>query len=160
MQHIQNIKEIIDETIASFDGFLVDFHHVGNKLEVLADTVDGISIAECRKINKAIDHYLIENELDWGVEVGSPGLSKPFKVPGQYQKNQGREVSVKLEDGSKTEGTLISVEEDGIVIETKRKERIEGRKKKEVITEQKKYFFEADNDAEKIKETKVVISFK
>ena len=61
---------------------------------------------------------------------------------------------MKLNQGGKLEGRLIDANEEHFVIETTRKERIEGKKKKETIIEQHKLPYG------EVKETKIVISFK
>ena len=81
-------------------------------------------------------------------------MDKGLRVLAQYQKNVGREVVVKLHEGGKVEGTMIAATAKDITIQTTRKERIEGRKKKETIIED--FVFTMD----KVKETKIVISFK
>ena len=58
------------------------------------------------------------------------------------------------QDGTKTEGKLVEVNENQIVLENSRMERPEAKKKKELIVEQHVFPFE------QIKETKIIISFK
>ena len=109
MDHLDKVKEIINHEADEMSAFVVEVSLYGNKLDVQVDTLKGITIKECRTINRAIDNYLIENELDWGVEVGSPGLSKEFKVFQQYDKNKGREIEVVTVDGERYKGTLAVV---------------------------------------------------
>ena len=49
-----------------------------------------------------------------------PGLDEPLKLHRQYRKNIGRQVELVLQDGSKIEGRLLEVSEDGIIIEETR----------------------------------------
>ena len=72
----------------------------------------------------------------------------------QYTKNIGREVKVVYTDHGSLEGVLKAVDEEKIVIETSKKQKIEGKKKKEVVVETTEIPFD------KIKETKIIISFK
>jgi ribosome maturation factor RimP len=96
---------------------------------------------------------LDREDVDFELQVTSPGLDKPFKVVQQYQKNIGKAVKSKTEGGN-IEGILKSVADEGIVIETERKERLEGKKKKIKVVEDVTLAFSD------IIETKVVISFK
>lgn len=160
MEHIENVKEIVNQTIEELNAFLVDFSLNGNKLRVQVDTLKGISIQECRKINKAIDAYLIEEELDWGVEVGSPGLTEAFSTIQQYHKNIGREVEIKTVDGEKFKGELKAVNKDGVMIEWRQKVRDEKSKKKNWKMFTASLTFDENDEFKQIKETKVVISFK
>jgi ribosome maturation factor RimP len=84
---------------------------------------------------------------DFSLEVSSPGLDEPLKLLRQYKKNIGRQVELVLQDGSKKEGRLLEVSEDGIIIEETRGKN----KKKEVIN----HTFLFDN----IKTTKIQVVF-
>ena len=59
-----------------------------------------------------------------------------------------------MEKNNTIEGMLTEVGENGIKLTTTSKERVEGKKKKEVVVQEHKFTFE------EIKETKIVISFK
>ena len=160
MDHLDKVKEIINHEADEMSAFVVEVSLHGNKLDVQVDTLKGITIKECRIINRAIDNYLIDNELDWGVEVGSPGLSKEFKVFQQYDKNKGREIEVVTVDGERYKGTLSVVTPNGVALTWERKIREEGSKKKRLKTFNESFSFEADEELKQIKSAKVVISFK
>jgi hypothetical protein len=61
---------------------------------------------------------------------------------------------VKFVESGSIEGELVAATEEEITVRTTRKERIEGRKKKETIIEDQVV------PMEQIKETKIIISFK
>jgi len=61
---------------------------------------------------------------------------------------------MKTTQGDKLKGLLISADDKAVVLEVTRKEKIEGKKKKQIVTENKTV------PMEQVKETKVVISFK
>jgi ribosome maturation factor RimP len=54
---------------------------------------------------------------DFSLEVSSPGLDQPLKLMRQYKKNIGRLIEVLMLDGTKKEGRLIELTEDGIILE-------------------------------------------
>ena len=68
-------------------------------------------------------------------------------------------VEVKTGDGKKTKGILISADEEGVVLETSEKLKLEGKKKKELVVKQHVLKFVATEAAQKINECKVVITF-
>jgi ribosome maturation factor RimP len=108
------------------------------------------------KVSRAVEHNLDREEADFALNVSSPGLDRPFMVVRQYENNVGRNLKVTFNDESRKglEGMLIQADEEGIVLETSEKVRIEGKKKKElVVTEHPVPYTE-------IKAAKVVISFK
>jgi ribosome maturation factor RimP len=72
----------------------------------------------------------------------------------QYTKNIGRDVQLKIHEAGKVEGKLISATENEVVIQTREKRRIEGRKAKEWVEEDHMYALE------QLEWTKVQVSFK
>ncbi len=154
----KKVEELIAERIAELDNglFVVELNiSATNVITVEIDKHEGsVSVSDCMSVSRNVEHNLDREEQDFEITVSSAGLDKPFRVLPQYVKNIGRDVKVKLNDGSKLEGTLIKADENQFVIENSRKEKIEGKKKKEVIVEQQTLNYSD------IKETKIVISFK
>lgn len=136
--------------------FIVDISiSATNVIHLELDKAEGyVSINECMSVSRNIEHNLDRESEDFELHVSSAGLDKPFRVLAQYTKNIGREVKVVTTDGKKMEGTLSAANEKEITLETSRKEKIEGKKKKELIVEQHVF------PMNQIKETKIVISFK
>ena len=154
------VEDIINEKISESNIFLVELKvSPSNQIIVFIDTNEGIGIQECIELSKHIESKLDREENDFELQVSSPGMDLPFKVMQQYLKNLNREVKVYTEDGRKHQGFLTEVNEEQITITYDVKERIEGRKKREVITKVETYFFNATEPSTTIKETKKVISF-
>jgi ribosome maturation factor RimP len=150
---IKIIERLAHELLAADPGyFLVDIKiKPTNNVKVYIDGDQGISIEKCIQYNRALYRKLEETALfpngDFSLEVSSPGLDEPLKLHRQYKKNIGRQVELVLQDGSRIEGRLLEVSEDGIIVEETR-----GRnKKKEVID----HTFLFDN----IKTTKIQVVF-
>lgn len=155
------IKELIDARIEGTKLFIVDINvTTSNKINVLIDGFDGVSISDCIDVSRGIEHNLDREEEDFELEVSSAGLDTAFMVPQQYEKNLGKEVKVYTHDGRKHEGTLTLFEADRIEITFEEKVRLEGRKKKELVTRVETYFFENEDLEKKIRDIKVIISFK
>ena len=155
----ENIIALIDERIKDLekDLYVVELTiSANNVIRVEVDKLEeNVSVDECVSISRNIEHNLDrEEEEDFELHVSSAGLDKPFRHINQYKKNIGRMVKVKPLDSSKIEGLLSIVDEKGIVIIHSEKKRIEGKKKKEIVEEEFRF------DFDKIKETKIVISFK
>ena len=101
----------------------------------------------------------MEGELDrdledFSLDVSSPGLDQPLKIHRQYLKNIGRDVQLKITEAGKVIGKLISATPEEIVIQTREKKRIEGRKAKEWVEEDHTY------SLENLDWTKVQVLFK
>ena len=150
---INVVESLVQALLANDSGyFLVDVRiKPTNNFKIFIDGDQGVTIEKCVQINRALYKKLEELGLfptgDFSLEVSSPGLDEPLKLLRQYKKNIGRQVELILQDGSKKEGRLMEVSEDGIIIEeTKGKN-----KKKEVIN----HTFLFDN----IKTTKIQVVF-
>ena len=92
-----------------------------NNVKVFLDGDNGISIEKCVQCNRALYKRIEEEHLfpadDFSLEVSSPGLDQPLKLMRQYKKNIGRLIEVLMLDGTKKEGRLIELTEDGIILE-------------------------------------------
>jgi ribosome maturation factor RimP len=154
----KQITELAQERIDELDRdlFIVDLSvSPTNVIQVEIDSkVGNVSIDDCIRVSRNIEHNLDREEEDFELHVSSAGLDKPFRVVEQYIKNVGQNVKVKLNDGTKLEGELKTADNSSFVVETSRKERIEGRKKKETIIENHTIGYD------QVKETKIIISFK
>ncbi len=154
MQVEKRVKELVEEKIADRpELFLVEVKMLpNNKLIIHVDGDQGISIQDCAAISRHVGFHLEEEnaiEKAYNLEVSSPGVGEPLKLKRQYDKNIGRELSIKLSSGDKKEGKLLSVSENGITIEEKQKEK---GKKVQLV--------ESHIGLEDITELKVLISFK
>lgn len=115
---------------------------------------NGVTIKDCEKLNRHLNEELDNVSHDFELVVSTPGVGEPLKVRRQYAANVGRNVKVKNQEGKSLEGELVEANDNGIVVKTRKKERIEGRKSKRWVEELHPLDFEA------ISETKVLVSFK
>lgn len=137
------------------DMFLVDVSvSTANVIQVYIDSFEGVTIEKCVKISRSIEQQLDRDEEDFELQVSSPGLSEPLRVTKQYLKNVGRELEVVTNEGQKLEGELLDADEEGILLKTAKRERVEGHKKKQMIVKEHQLKYG------EIKSAKVVVSFK
>ena len=152
------VLELIEERIAEInDGLFVVELKISstNIIRVELDKhVGGVTVEDCVRVSRNVEHNLDREEQDFELHVSSAGLDKPLRVLGQYVKNVGREVEVLLNDGTELNGTLTAADENTITVQTSSKEKIEGKKKKELVVQDHVLPMNT------IKETKIVISFK
>jgi ribosome maturation factor RimP len=154
MISVEKIKEIAEEKIAQSTNFIVDISvKQGNNIVVLLDNDAGVSISDCVAMSRHIESNLDRESEDFELNVMSPGLTEPFKIIRQYQKNIEKQIDVLTIENKRITGKLLSVSDTGIVLETKSKERVEGKKAKQVLINNINLLFN------QIKQTKVVISF-
>lgn len=113
----------MEENLQGTDGFLVEVTvSKDNDIVVEIDSDSGVDIDTCVAINNAIDAALDRDVEDYSLQVGSTGLTSPFKVLRQYKKNIGNEVEV-LSGGKKFIGVLENVGEDEFSIVAQVKEK-------------------------------------
>jgi ribosome maturation factor RimP len=150
----EQIQHLVENILDPKRQFLVDISvKPGNKIGVAVDNFEGISLDECAEISRKIEAGLDSKNEDFELEVSSPGLTQPFLVIQQYKKNINREVDVLLKNGIKIKVRLISVEENGITVETRKEVKSGKKKKKEAIIENQ--FIEFEH----IKSTKIILPF-
>lgn len=148
----KEIEDLCKSTLTETQ-FLVEIKISNNNdIFVTIDDFNGLEIEECRRISRFIEENLDRDKEDFSIEVSSPGLSNPFKVPEQYQKSLNKEVEVILKTGEKITGTLTTIRDDEIIISYSYFAKMAN--KKQQISEISKIKFKD------IKSTKSVISFK
>lgn len=149
------ITEITEEYIKDSDLFLVDVTiRPGNIISVEIDSDNGISIEECITLSKHIESKLDRDAEDFELEVGSAGVTSPFKIPRQYQKNIGNDVEVLSKAGQKLSGVLKSNNDTGFTITITKMVKPEGAKRKVAIEEDLSFAYD------EVKHTKYLIKFK
>ena len=148
------VKKLVNEAISENDSlFLIELSFlVGNKLKVVVDGDQGISIKECMRISRHVEHNLDRDEEDFGLEVTSPDISHPLSDRRQFVKNINRILKVKT-DKEEIEGTLISANDKEISLRWKAREPKPVGKGK--VTVEKNALIAFDS----IKEAKVKITF-
>lgn len=154
----KKVEKLVLERMEELDNglFIVELNiSASNIIRVEIDKHDGfVSVDDCIRVSRNVEHNLDREAEDFELHVSSAGLDKGLRVYPQYKKNIGREVKVSLHAGGSIEGEMIAATESEITVRTSRKERLEGRKKKETIIEDHVLTME------QIKETKIIISFK
>ncbi len=103
--------------------FLIDFKiSTDNKIKIIVDGDKGLSLEDCMKVSRHIEHNLDREEQDFSLEVMSPGADEPIQNIRQYKKNVGRNLKVKALENENFEGKLTEVDEKRIKIEWKARE--------------------------------------
>lgn len=152
----QQVREIVARELPH--SFIVDIALHRSKrsiFQILVDTDTGITMDECVLLTRRIGHWLDENnafDFPYRMEVSSPGVDKPLKLPRQYPRNIGRTIKVQRLDGTDLSGALVSASETGIVIQppapvTRKKDQVQQPDPVQI-------------EFSEIKEAKIQISFK
>jgi len=103
--------------------FLIELKFLAdNKIYVEVDGDNGVTLKECIRISREIEHNLDREEEDFSLEVTSPDVANPLQVKRQYIKNINRILEVKLKDNKVVQGELKSVNDNEIELEWKARE--------------------------------------
>jgi len=148
------VEKLVEEKLEK-GMFLVDVSvNKSNVINIFVDCFDGLTIEQCVKISRHVEHALDRDEEDFELQVSSPGLNEGFVVKEQYLKNVGRDVEITTHVGEKLTGELKEADTEKIKLETSNREKVEGHKKKQLVVR------EFDLKYDEIKTAKAVISFK
>ena len=139
----QKLTETVEEAIKSTSIFIVDIKISNdNSIIVELDSDDSMDIDMCTSISRKIESVFDRDVEDYELEVGSAGLTSPFKVKRQWQKNLGNEIEVLTKDGRKLTGVLVEVNDDDFVIQFPIKVKEEGKKRPVEVSHKEPITFE------------------
>lgn len=154
MKTTEEITTLVTSLLEDSSLFLVNATVSGeNKIEVLIDSPTGVNITTCMEISRQLEEKLDRETEDFELTVASAGIGYPFLVEGQYKKNIGNAVEIRLKDNAILSGILKAFNGDHIIVEKEERKTIEGKKKKETIVTEKNIFL-AD-----IKQIKDIVTF-
>jgi len=155
MIQAETIRELLQDELIRRDLFLVEvLVKPVNKITVYLDSMKGVTLDECMNISRFLESRLDRNTEDYELEVSSPGLDRPLKLPVQFVKNIGRLLDVVKYDGKKITGRLRGFNGGLILLETEviTRDSKTGKRKPELKLQEIKQ--------EEIKTAKVIISLK
>jgi ribosome maturation factor RimP len=149
------ISQIVESFLVDTDYYLVDVKITpDNRISVEIDSFEGVSLEFCAQLNRHIESQFDREVEDFELEVSSAGLTEPFKVVKQYEKNIGNEVETLTKGGKKMFGILTEVRDTEFVLQIEKTEKLEGAKRKTTVIEDVTFAYED------IKYTKYIIRFK
>ena len=149
------VKTVVEEWLSGNDYFLVDVTFTpDDRIVVEIDHADGVWIEDCAELSRFMQERLGEELGDYELEVGSAGIGQPFKVEQQYVNHIGKDVEVLDAEGKKVQGVLKQVEGRNFVVTVKEKQKLEGKKRPQLVEVDKTY------NMDNIKYTKYLLIFK
>lgn len=120
----EQVENLLEPYLEEGKYFVVDLRvqasRSGQKVMILLDSDEGITIQECADISRALGEDLEEADAGdnpYTLEVSSPGVDQPLKLTRQYRKNVGRTIKVVLTSGETMTGTLLEGKENSIVLQ-------------------------------------------
>lgn len=92
-------------------------------LQVMIDKAGGVTISDCERVSRALEDPFDE-AIDRGyeLEVSSPGLDRPLRTEGHFQRAIGEAIRVKtyapIEGQRNWTGTLRTIENEAVQLDT------------------------------------------
>ena len=114
------LQEVLDEDQSLF--LISKEITAGNKIVIIIDGDNGVTLSDCMKVSRNIEHNLDREEEDFSLEVYSSGVSEGLTHIRQYKKNVNRKLEVIIADDKKVEGTLVEADDEKIKLQWKTRE--------------------------------------
>lgn len=151
----KTIHQLAEKFTKDKDFYMVELKvNPDNQILIKFDSFNGVTIDDCVSFSEFIESNLDREIEDYELEVSSPGLTEPFKVLQQYEKNIGNEVEVQTKEGNKFSGKLLTATDNEFVVQIKKMKKLENSKRKTVVTENVTFHYD------EIKTTKYILRFK
>lgn len=148
------LTAFIEKQLTGTDLYLVDIKiSPANGVTVEIDSDTNVDIDKCVALTKEIEKEFDRDVEDYELEVGSSGLTSPFKVLRQYKKYIGQEVEVLTTEGKKLKGTLLEANPESFSISCEEKVKHEGAKRP--VIEKVEHVFKFSD----VKSTKYLLQF-
>jgi len=131
------VRSLMEEALAvNKELFLVAFSiSTAGDIKVVVDGDKGVSLKECIRISRHIEHNLDREEDDFSLQVITPDITKPLEHPRQYKKNIGRVLKINTKE-EEIEGRLQEIVDDALVLTWKTREPKPIGKGKHTVTKQ------------------------
>jgi len=101
------------------DLFLVEILVGANyKIQVFLDGMPSVTIKQCTQLSRFVESFLDEEPSvpeKYTLEVSSPGMTNPLKVPQQFVKRIGSTLKITLNDGQQVAMILKEINGNTLV---------------------------------------------
>jgi ribosome maturation factor RimP len=124
-----------------------------NHINVFIDGDNGVTISDCVDLSRHIEKSLDREKEDFSLDVSSHGATTPLTSLRQYPKHIGRDLEIRLLDGTKAEGTLTECNNNELKLEYSVRENKPVGKGKITVTKQHLIKYN------QIKESKIKLKF-
>lgn len=106
----EELIKTVNTALEGTDAYLVEVKVTpANEITVEIDSDSGVDIDTCAAITRRIEEKFDRDTEDYELEVGSAGITSPFKVRRQYVNNIGNDLVILTRDGRKLHGKLVAV---------------------------------------------------
>lgn len=116
---VERIEKWVAPILKEEELFLVDVTVGANyKIQVFIDKIPRITIESCAKVSRFLEGFLDEDPSvpeKYTIDVSSPGMGNPLKVPMQYKKRVGSILVVQTMEGEELVVKVFEANESGFL---------------------------------------------
>jgi ribosome maturation factor RimP len=91
------------------------------RVSVVVDADGGVDLDRCAEVSRAVSTALDASDVlgdgPYTLEVGSPGVSRPLRLPRHWRRNVGRLVRVALADGGDLVARIVAADDAAVVLD-------------------------------------------
>ena len=120
----QRLTALLEPVVSQHGAVLVDVELAGpvnnQTLRVLVHHVDGVPVTLCEVISREVSDLLdVDDPISgrYRLEVTSPGLSRPLRTDGDFQRAAGRRLKVVMTSGRNVGGRLNAWDAEALELE-------------------------------------------
>lgn len=126
---VSRIWALAEPVAASLGMELIEVDHSGGGrrqvLRLFVDKPGGVAVEDCKRMSREVEARLDAEDLigsAYLLEVSSPGLERPLRRPGDFQRYAGRRVRLRLRSPQGKPrlvfGVLLGIEGEVVALET------------------------------------------
>ena len=119
------IGELLEKTVPPLGYELVDWDMSPRTrlVRVFIDKPNGVDVEDCSRVSHHLTRLFAVESVDFErLEVSSPGLDRPLKKAGDYERFRGQEAKFTLREpvdkAKKLKGILRGIEGEAALVET------------------------------------------
>jgi ribosome maturation factor RimP len=120
-----NLQALLESTLPGMGYELVDLElsPKGRMVSVFIDKPGGVDVEDCAEVSNHLMRLFVVENVDFErLEVSSPGLDRPLKAAGDYERFAGQEAQLWLhepvEGAKRHKGLLRGLDGGAAVVET------------------------------------------
>jgi ribosome maturation factor RimP len=119
------LAELLERTLPGLGYELVDFEMSpkGRLVRVFIDKPGGIDVEDCAQVSNHLTRVFAVENVDYDrLEVSSPGLDRPLKKAGDYERFRGQEAQLTvrepIDNARRIKGVLRGLDGEAALVET------------------------------------------
>ena len=118
---VTEIRSMADQLMEGKPFFVLDIHVSPGKSARIRVVVDGdrsVTIDDCATISRELNDRISGSGIleDYNLEITTPGVDQPLKDRRQYAKHEGRNLKIRMVDGTTIQGKFRQLLPDGLLV--------------------------------------------